>query len=176
MPGIGLKRGIVKLVSYNKSWPKHFEEEKEKLENVFGEFALSIEHVGSTAIPNIKAKPIIDILIGGVGEPEEVYGFLEKLKETGYEYSIKGSNKNKQMFAKGPESNRTHYLHVTKLNSDTYKNDICFRDCLRGDREIALEYETLKVNLAKKYTNDRKSYTEGKEKFIESVLKKFCSS
>ena len=174
MKNIGLKRGTVKLVQHNPSWKKFFEDEKRRLEERFHGWILGydikIEHIGSTAIPGIDSKPIIDILIG-VKDLEDIHWTIELLEKLGYKLIPQACEIDKLFFALGDDAKRTHHVHVTAYGNDRWKNDLIFRDYLRSHPDIAKKYDRLKKELSEKYPNDRKSYTEDKEQFIQSVLK-----
>jgi len=176
---IGLKRKTVKLIPYQQLWRNFFEKEKIRIKEGFRNWILGhnikIEHIGSTAVPGISAKPIIDILIGvESSEVEDIHWTQEPLESLGYEFVPLACEVDKLFFALGNDSNRTHHVHVTIYGNNRWKNDLMFRDYLRTHPDTANKYDQLKKELSKKYPNDRKSYTEGKEKFILSVLKKAC--
>ena len=167
---MGLKVGTVRLEDYNPEWKNSFELEKIVLSNIFKDIALSIEHVGSTAIEGLSAKPIIDMLviIKTFSDFENVRYYFEKEP-----YSIKlDSPEDEILIRKGDETNRTHFIHVVELGSDRQINTLLFRDYLRENKDAVLEYENLKKELAIKYADDRKMYTASKNDFIQGILKK----
>ena len=165
-----LKVGTVRLEDYNPEWKNSFELEKIVLSNIFKDIALSIEHVGSTSIEGLSAKPIIDMLviIKTFSDFENVRYYFEKEP-----YSIKlDSPEDEILIRKGDETNRTHFIHVVELGSDRQINTLLFRDYLRENKDAVLEYENLKKELAIKYADDRKMYTASKNDFIQEILKK----
>lgn len=167
---MGLKVGTVRLEDYNPEWKNSFELEKIVLSNIFKDIALSIEHVGSTSIEGLSAKPIIDMLviIKTFSDFENVRYYFEKEP-----YSIKlDSPEDEILIRKGDETNRTHFIHVVELGSDRQINTLLFRDYLRENKDAVLEYENLKKELAIKYADDRKMYTASKNDFIQGILKK----
>lgn len=172
---IGLKRGTVKLVPHNPKWEKLFEREKHLLKKNFGHTILAIEHIGSTAIPGIPAKPIIDINVG-VESLDVARSMKEKFEKLGYEHRPFVSGKTKddlkwqELYVKGPEAKRTHHVHVTVLGNNYWKNDLLFRDFLRKNHERAKQYAELKEILAQKHADDRGTYTKNKEQFINETL------
>lgn len=168
---IGLKRKKVKLFSYNPAWEKLYKKEAELLRSVIGKYVLDIQHVGSTSIPEVKAKPIIDIAIG-VKNLKDGEKCIKPLKQLGYEYKHSAGIKGRHFFAKGSEKNWTHHIHIVKLNGRFWKNYILFRDYLRKHKKAIQEYNELKEKLAKKYKNDRDTYTAQKHSFIQKILKK----
>lgn len=168
---IGLKKGIVKLIEYNPKWRLSFEREAKKLKKIFGQDCIDIQHVGSTAIPKILAKPIIDIVIV-VPSLYKARRYKKKLREIGYEINKNDTKKERLFFTKGPERKRTHHLHISEIGSGYAEDMILFRDYLCRHKDIAKKYSELKKRLAKKYQNAREIYTEKKKKLIEEVVKK----
>ena len=167
---VGLKRGTVILQKYHKEWAEAFGVEKESLKNLLGDTVLDIQHVGSTSVPGLAAKPIIDMLMA-VKSLEEVQIMRTLLENAGYEYRENGSSEEQVLFVKGPEEMRTHYLHITELNSPVWQHDLAFRDYLRSHPETVAEYENLKNELMSKYADNRAEYTAGKDAFIKSILR-----
>lgn len=168
---IGLKRGTVKLVKYSPKWKQNFEREKKKIRKVFGSEALAIEHVGSTSIPGILAKPIIDIAVIAPSLRKAKY-HLKKLEELGYKIKVKDTKKERLFLTKGPEKKRTHYLHIGGVGSGYAEGMIIFRDYLRKHKDIAKKYSELKTDLAKKYQDRRDIYGRKKHRLIEAIIKK----
>jgi GrpB-like predicted nucleotidyltransferase (UPF0157 family) len=167
---LGLKRGTVKLVKAHEEWPRLYELEKELLLRTLGDLAVAIEHVGSTAIPNVPAKPIIDIRIAVSSlDSSHIEKFVEPLTRLGYFYMH--AFENRHFFAKGPEEKRTHHVSLVKFGSEEgWEDSILFRDFLRNNTRCREEYSTLKEKLAQQFAEDRKSYTKAKEEFIEKVV------
>ncbi len=166
---IGLKRGIVKLLPYNPKWQVAFEKEKKFLLKELYGLVLNIEHIGSTSIPGIVAKPIIDMLMA-VSSLEDVSELRNKLEKIGYEYRENGSDDIQILFVKGPEEKRTYYLHITELNSIEWQNSIGFRNYLRKNPERAKQYSDLKSELAVKYSHDRAKYSANKANFVRETI------
>ncbi len=166
---IGLKRGTVKLIPYSPKWKDSFEKEKRRLQKSLGDFVISIEHIGSTAVPGVSAKPIIDIavVVKSIKSPDKLIKLLETL---GYEYKQDNDVLGRLFFTKGPEKKRTHYIHVVELKGKEWKNLILFRDYLLSHKKAVHQYTELKNKLAKSYALDRKSYTSGKDEFIKTII------
>ncbi len=168
---IGLRRGKVKLSHYKSDWKKLYKKEEKLLLSSIGKYILDIQHVGSTSIPRAKAKPVIDIAIGieflKIGEK-----CIKPLEKLGYEYKHDAGIKGRHFFAKGSEKNRTYYIHVVKLNGRFWKNCILFRDYLRKHKRTVREYNELKEKLARRYKDDRETYTAQKDSFIRDIIKK----
>lgn len=165
---IGLARGTVKLVSYDPSWQARFEAEAKLLQQKLGISADHIQHVGSTAIPGILAKPIIDIATP-VDSLTVVDEWVEPLAELGYwNKGPQADMPKRRFFTKGPEDKRTVYLHV--VTNEEYKRLIAFRDALRANLELAKVYSDLKAKLAASLADDRAQYTRQKNDFIQEIL------
>lgn len=153
---LGLKRGTVHLELHNKQWEEIAVQTIRKLKAILGEDAIDIQHIGSTAIPTIKAKPIIDIVIGA-DDFKRVMLHNEQLQQE--EIYYRGSDVNNQLlYVMGDMENdiRTHHIHVVKWNETEWKNYIHFRDYLNTDENAALQYQMLKEELESKYADDRR--------------------
>ena len=152
---MALKRGIVELEDYNSNWEKEYLEEEQLLKKVLGSKIIEIHHIGSTSIPNLKAKPVIDILL--VIENLDKINEIEELLKP-YDYENRGPQgvDDRFFFAKGPEDASTHYIHFTTPNSNTYYNQLYFKKYLLDHPEYIKKYCDLKQELASKYANERK--------------------
>lgn len=165
-----MSRAPVILEEYDSSWPSKFEEEKSHLMAIAGEWYYgSIEHVGSTAVPGMVAKPVIDIMFG-VKSLEESKPAIEVLVKNGYEY---WPYKTEVMhwFCKPSDAFRTHHLHLIPFESPLWKERINFRELLRSNQSVATQYGNLKRDLAASYREDREAYTEKKWPFIQQALR-----
>lgn len=172
---IGLKRGIVKVVEYNPNWQKEFEAERKRLVNAFGNKIIAIEHIGSTSIPNLVAKPIIDI-VAAVKSFDDLPEFIDGLQKLGYEYMPERMFADRKFFPKGSQENRTHHLNlVLQDNPEQWTNPIAFRNYLRTHETERSEYTKLKTTLASQYANDRATYTRLKDDFFQSIFDKALS-
>ncbi|WP_176586097.1 GrpB family protein [Priestia megaterium] len=167
---LGLERGLVKLEPYNDKWSKLFDEERELLSSQLKELITEIEHVGSTSIEGLFAKPIIDIAIG-VSSLDVIIELKEKVKDLGYvEVPVRVGGKH--VFARYNEKKITHFLHVMIHDQNLWIDQISFRDYLRSDSDAKIEYIKIKEELANKYPNDVVSYTNKKKKFVDDILKR----
>lgn len=172
---LGLKKDTVSLCLIEEGyWKAVFEEEKAKLAILLHGISLDIEHVGSTAIPGIIAKPIVDIAIG-VRDIKDIASISSLLKKGGYEYRPDNGNDGRLLFIKGEQDIRTHHLHVEEYGLECWNNHIYFRDCLLSSPDLRSEYMKLKILLAEKYPSDRKQYTDQKAEFIRKVLSLYRS-
>ncbi len=161
----------VVIVPYDPSWPEVYETEATILRRCLGGVVRSMEHVGSTAVPGLPAKPIIDILAGVDGRPD-AERCKEALVPVGYEDASAGDDPDWYWcLGKGPHSPGYH-LHLVREGSAFQRRHVVFRDWLQAHQEVAEDYAQLKMRLAETYRNDRSAYTAGKTAFIEGILKK----
>jgi GrpB-like predicted nucleotidyltransferase (UPF0157 family) len=162
----------LEVVPYSARWPRLFEQERAELRDAVGPGALSIEHIGSTAVPGLSAKPTIDILM--VVESREV--FLENLaavEDLGYDYRSENrfvGNDTHLFLRKVSGGKRTHHLHVLRINSPEIDDYRLFRDALRADVALASRYEQVKISLAKEHADDRMRYVTEKAKWVDGVM------
>jgi GrpB-like predicted nucleotidyltransferase (UPF0157 family) len=157
------------LRPYEPGWRLRFDEEALRLESAIGPWIVGgIHHVGSTAVPELEAKPIIDILVGVRGL-DEARACFELLAELDYLYAPYRSEE-MHWFCKPDPARRSHHLHLVPVNSQRYRDELTFRDRLRQDAGLAAEYASLKRRLAEKHRDDREAYTEGKGDFIRRVV------
>jgi GrpB-like predicted nucleotidyltransferase (UPF0157 family) len=166
---IGLEKGIVRIENYDTNWPLYFEKEKERLFKASGSIPLSIEHVGSTAINGLCAKPIIDILIG-LEQFNQGFELVPSFEDIGYEFKGENGIPERHFFAFG--NPRTYHLHVVEKNSEFWVEHILFRDRLRKNDFERQQYAELKRKLANEYPTDREKYTDSKAYFIKKEIKK----
>lgn len=168
---LGLKKGSVMLTGYSKDWPGLFRAERKLLKAKLGKLPIRISHVGSTAIPGLCAKPILDIML-------EVLS-LEKAEKAGSRFEgcgYRGKPREEDpiagrlFFSKDINGLRCFHLHVTEAGSTFSKEHLLFRDILRKDQKTAQAYARLKRRLLKIFPNDRNGYIDGKAKFISGVL------
>ena len=166
---LGLKKGSVRLVPHSEEWDGEFKEEQARIVACLHCPTSKVSHVGSTAVPGIPAKPIIDIAVG-VPDLEAVGEYARLLKEIGYEYRGDRFGDDDHLFVKGPAGIQTHYLHLVALSSVKWRNYALFRDYLRSHERTRREYAALKRSLAENFPSDRESYTQGKHDFIRRVI------
>lgn len=146
-----------------------FAQELEELWDYFGDYAIRISHIGSTAIDGLEAKPIIDIVVAL--KDLDDFNYVSYKFTSNPEYSIKEDFDNDEiLIRKGGERNRKFYIHVMDIDTKRYRDVIFFRDTLLHDEKIRNDYRDLKHILAKKYPHNRKQYTAHKADFIETTL------
>lgn len=160
----------VDVIPYCADWPAKFEAEAKALRQVFGEEMVSIHHFGSTSIPGVSAKPIIDMLVvvNDIAKVDELNPLLEDVGYHGVgEYGISG----RRFFYKGTHEVRSHHLHVYQVGSPNILRHLVFRDYLRTHPVPALDYGRLKEALARRYPEDMDLYIEGKNEFVKDQEK-----
>lgn len=167
---LGLKKGVVELLDYDNDYTKIYLAEKKNLEEILKGQYIKIEHVGSTAIKNIKSKPIIDILV--TCENIDVFEEYVKKYVMSETYTIRERKEREDDFLirKEEDGKVKAFIHVVPDDSKVARDYILFRDYLNKYPEKAKEYENLKVELLKKYKDDRPKYTAGKQEFIANIL------
>jgi len=164
---IGLEKGVVLIMPYTPEWRRIFETEEILLLEKLDKLVLDIQHVGSTAIPGMLAKPIIDIAIA-MTDFEQARVCLPLIEELGYEYRGEQGIPRRHMFARG--NPRIFHVHMLEIESLEWRNHLLFRDYLNQHPDAAMEYVQLKLRLATQYPQDREAYTDGKASFIQQVL------
>jgi len=160
----------VEVVSYSPNWKDMYKEESEKIKNVLSDIIIDIHHIGSTAIPGIKAKPVIDILVE-VKDIERVDQYNHKMKELGYEAMGEYGIPKRRFFRKGG-NNRTHHIHIFQVGNEEIERHINFKEYLIAHPDKAREYSKLKEKLVNKYTYDVENYTNSKSDFIKEIDRK----
>jgi len=172
---LGLKRGSVELYDHDIQWEYEAERTIIKLKEIVGDAIIDIQHVGSTSIKSIKAKPIIDIAIA-TDSFEEFLKYENVLQSNGFYYRPNVTIENQLLFACGSYYEetgnlQTHFIHVVLKDSIEWNNYLKFRDYLNAFPNIARDYERVKLELFIKYENDRSGYLKGKEEIINSIIK-----
>ena len=159
----------IELVAYDPTWPAKFAGEREILALALGRWLVGpIEHIGSTAVPGLAAKPIVDIM-APVATLSDSRPAIEAAAGLGYIfYPYKPDVMH--WFCKPSRHLRTHHLHMVPLGSELWKARIAFRDALRSDALLLAEYQSLKLQLVERFSRDRDAYTEAKGPFIQRVL------
>ena len=161
----------VKVVPHDSNWSKLLKAEADEIAAILGQEVIAIHHIGSTAIPNISAKPIIDILVE-VHDIEKIDDFNEEIMKLGYqpkgEFGIPG----RRFFIKGDDATRTHHVHIFQTGHPRVKRYLNFRDYMMAHPEEAQAYSRLKEELAQRFPEDIESYMEGKDGFIKEIDRK----
>jgi GrpB-like predicted nucleotidyltransferase (UPF0157 family) len=160
----------IEIVSYNPTWPKRFAAQAASLREALGSVAQRIDHVGSTSVPGLAAKPVIDVQIS-VLSFEPLDAFRLPLERLGYVYRADNPDRAKRYFRETPGQRRTH-LHVRRTGSFDEQLNLLFRDYLRTHAEEVAAYAARKRQLAARFHEDRAAYTDAKGPFIWRVLRR----
>ena len=167
---LGLQRGTIRIVAADPAWATDFAEEHERLHAAIGHLVLDIQHIGSTAVPGLDAKPIIDIAIA-VASPSAIEHCRPSLLAMGYQDRGDGGSDGGYLFVKESVSEvRTHHLHIVALDDPQWSNYQQFRDQLRTDDTLRDAYGALKHRLKDDFAHNRRGYTDAKGPFIRRVL------
>ena len=161
----------VVIQPYSLEWPARFVVLREELLSIFASSEVHVEHIGSTAVPGLVAKPVIDMLLGAESLSVIESG-ISLIEKHGYSYISKYERElpMRRYFVKsGNDSLRVH-LHGVVQGSAIWKEHIAFRDALRTDPALASQYADLKLRLANEFANDKSAYTDAKAPFIQAVL------
>jgi GrpB-like predicted nucleotidyltransferase (UPF0157 family) len=165
----------IEIVDYDPRWAFLFNEEAARLRAVLDpSLIVGLEHFGSTAIPGLAAKPIIDILIAVRSLAAARATFVETLQKLDYIYWADNPKKDRMFFVKGMPpfgSKRSHHVHITEPTGELWHR-LAFRDYLRAHPDEAATYERLKKQLAVEHQTDREAYTDAKSVYVESVMRK----
>lgn len=167
---LGLRRGTVAVEPHDRQWEVNAQQTIAQLREILGDTAVDIQHIGSTSIKDICAKPIIDIVVGvrdfndilGLNGVLEDYGFIFRGQDVPAQY----------LYVCGDEDSRTHHIHTVIYDSEAWNNYINMRDYLNCHKAEAQAYSKLKEKLARQYPDDRNRYTELKSGLIAEILKK----
>jgi GrpB-like predicted nucleotidyltransferase (UPF0157 family) len=158
----------VVVTKYDSGWPTLFSEIAAQVRRALGEIALGIEHVGSTAVPGLSAKPVIDIDVV-VRSTHDLSAAIKRLETLGYRHEGDKGVPGRESF-EWPSRSPRHHLYLVVEGSQPHQDHIRFRDYLRTHPEVARDYADLKEDLAAQHRDDRDSYTNAKEGFIATVL------
>jgi len=162
-----VRNDSIHLSEYDERWPIAYEEARARLAEALHPYALDIQHVGSTSVPGLAAKPIIDIALAIEEYPLPAAAILEVVA-LGYEFLGEHGIPRRHYFRKGRP--RTHHVHVVEGDSQEWEHFILFRDYLRTHPQAARRYEALKRELAARYQDDRAAYTDSKAPFIKELM------
>jgi GrpB-like predicted nucleotidyltransferase (UPF0157 family) len=159
------------VMPYDKLWPIRFRIESQLIHVALSSLKPRVEHIGSTSVPGLAAKPVIDMLVG-VPSLEAFEPLVEQLAFYGYEYIPEYERvlPDRRFFKRVVRDVRTHHVHVVQINGLYWRRYLKFRDNLRADAWLAARYADLKRRLAARFRFDRDAYTNGKSGFVEAVL------
>jgi GrpB-like predicted nucleotidyltransferase (UPF0157 family) len=161
------------ITPYDPTWPQQFEELAARAVAALSPVPVRIEHVGSTSVPGLSAKPVIDLDV--VVKPADVPQAMERLATIGYVHKGDGGLPGREAF-RWPPGEPRHHLYICTPDTPAFRGHILFRDYLRAHATVAREYETLKQALAARYAEDRAAYQEGKAEFIDAIMRRIDGS
>jgi GrpB-like predicted nucleotidyltransferase (UPF0157 family) len=169
---VGLFFVPIEIVDYDAMWPRQFEDEKRRILAAIGRYVAAVEHIGSTAVPGLAAKPIIDILVG-LRSLTDATNCIIPLTGLGYEYvpEWEAELPERRYFRRVEPRPRTHHIHMVETTNEFWRRQLLFRDCLRARPEDARAYEALKRDLASRFEIGR-DYAAAKSVFISAILDK----
>ena len=156
----------IEIVEYDPQWPAMYQDERARIGAALGGMVESIEHIGSTAVPDLSAKPIIDLLVT-VAQLGPVDPYVEPLRPLGYTYFPVLGSAERYTFGRGDP--HTHHLHIVRHGSEEHVHPLAFRDYLRAHPDDARRYDALKRELAGRFRHDRRAYLQGKTDFVRSI-------
>lgn len=161
----------VRIAEYDPRWASMFEEARREIVGRCGAAVVAVEHIGSTSVAGLAAKPVIDIMaaVESLGDAQALVGPLAAI---GFEYVPKNEFPGRRFFRRGRRGAGTHHLHVVERGGRQWRRHLLFRDYLRAHPETAAEYGRLKRELAALHGPDRGAYTDAKTPFIESVVER----
>jgi GrpB-like predicted nucleotidyltransferase (UPF0157 family) len=166
---LGLKNGTNALVDYDREWPAEFVRERQRLASALGDVALAIEHYGSTAVPGMRAKPILDMLVG-VAPLENWQHGHDPLVELGYDSAENAGVPGHYIFGRGRDATeRTHLVHVVEYRGPSWWGNLAFRDALRNDAGLRQAYVDEKERAVAAAPTGRGRYNELKAAFIAAA-------
>ncbi len=155
------------VVDYNANWSSQYEQEKQQILLALGDTVTNIQHTGSTSVPGLAAKPVIDMLLG-LKQIPPLSMQVSSLEAIGYSYHGELGIPGRHYFRKGMP--RTHQIHAVLTDGEFWERHILFRDFLRNNPLAAQRYAALKRKLAQEFAGDRTSYTNNKTPLIEQLL------
>lgn len=156
---------LITVVKHNPNWVNEFKSESKKLQDLLGDIISHIHHIGSTAVPNLMAKPIIDIMLD-IRDLDRLDTKSAGMKNLGYEVVGEGGITGRRYFRKGGD-NRTHQIHAFKSGDPNLIRHLVFRDYLKAHKKIAEEYGKLKLSIALRCNNDIEQYCDEKDDFVK---------
>jgi GrpB-like predicted nucleotidyltransferase (UPF0157 family) len=167
----------VVVSSYCSAWPEISEAVRRELLGVFAPLEVGIEHIGSTAVPGLAAKPVIDVLVGAASLAD-IEARIGGLEAVGYSYVSKyeAALPLRRYFVKAPAEGLRIHVHGVERGARLWREHLAFRDALRADEELRARYQELKLRLAREFADDKTAYTEAKGPFIEAAVRRAVSS
>jgi GrpB-like predicted nucleotidyltransferase (UPF0157 family) len=168
-----MKQPALIIAAYSPEWPREFDRERAALAAALAPLPVHIEHIGSTSVPGMSAKPIIDIMLGAPSL-EEVEARMATIEQLGYEHlpEMRELMPDNRFFAKPATLPRRFHLHAVEYDGEFWRDHIAFRDMLREDSQLAAQYVALKSRLAREFKLQPKRYTDAKGPFINAAVQR----
>ena len=169
---LGLKHNVNLLVDYDPQWETDFLKERERIAHALGDKILGMEHYGSTAVKGMRAKPILDILVGVF--PFDTWERCKApLEQLGYDYVANAGVLGHQIFGRGRDmTERTHLVHIVEFRGESWRSDLAFRDALRADARLRAAYVQEKERIIASFPKGRAKYNEQKNVFVADAKAK----
>jgi GrpB-like predicted nucleotidyltransferase (UPF0157 family) len=165
---LGLETRTVRIVAYDPTWPRLFADEAERIRAVMGpELLIALEHMGSTSVPGLVGKPILDVL-GGYPPGASATAYIGALVHAGYAHRGEQGIPGREYFRRGDPC--AYHLHLSIHDGVFWREQLAFRDALRAAPGLRIEYAAIKVELAEQFPRDREAYTDGKNAFVRAVV------
>ena len=168
-PVIGLASGTVTVVPYDPRWVDEFNAASQEIHDTIGSKVIAVQHVGSTAVPGLCAKPILDILVS-VADFTKALESVPELATLGYEFRPNEEIPDRHYFRRRRSNHRTHHLSLAEPSSHYHTVTLAFRDALRASVDDARRYCELKLDLARRFPCDCEAYIAGKSDFVAAIL------
>lgn len=165
------ERRSLEIAPYREDWPSLYGIEAKRIRRACGRLVVAIEHIGSTAVPDLAAKPILDIM-PGLAKVEDGHGTVEPMRQLGYEYHGEHGIPGRFHYDRHHAGRCIIHVHMFQVGTEDWERHLLFRDYLRQHPDVAKEYEALKRELSSRFQTDRVGYTDGKTEFIESVVQR----
>ena len=170
---LGMATGQVSLLSAHEAWAEQYQLEKARILEAIGAHILDIQHVGSTSIAGVPAKPILDILVG-VEDFEGAAVCIARMEDIGYRYRGENGIPRRHYFVKGDP--RTHHVHMVERDGNDWRITVLFRDFLKSHPDVANEYAEAKKRFALKHAQDQYAYQAEKDKVVERITERAMNS
>jgi GrpB-like predicted nucleotidyltransferase (UPF0157 family) len=159
------------VAAHSPAWPRLFLVLHDELRAAFASTHVDIEHIGSTSVAGLSAKPVIDILVGA-GSLADIEARIPALRDVGYDYVPRHEAviPMRRYFVKSPQDSLRVHVHAVVRGGSLWNDHLSFRDALRADANLRERYQALKLNLAQRFAHDKSAYTEAKGPFIREAI------
>jgi GrpB-like predicted nucleotidyltransferase (UPF0157 family) len=159
------------VAAHSPAWPRLFLVLRDELQTAFAATHVDIEHIGSTAVAGLSAKPVIDILVGAASLAD-IEARIPALQVAGYDYVSRYESElpMRRYFVKSPPDSLRVHVHAVVRGGDHWHDHLAFRDALRTDADLRERYQALKLDLAQRFAHDKSAYTEAKGPFIRDAI------